>query len=130
MYHNFNNSVSSYTFLTALKYTDAKLVFKKDAKLIRKNISRYVFSVLWIRYMKDLYITKCAFINFFWKCQCCFQKGFNAQHCLITMTEKWQRWVDKGGQAGAFLTDLSRALDCIDHELLIVCIRLCAYDSL
>ena len=34
------------------------------------------------------------------------------------MIEKWQRSVDGGGQAGALLTDLSKAFDCIDHELL------------
>ena len=41
------------------------------------------------------------------------------------MIEKWQRSVDGGGQAGALLTDLSKAFDCIDHELLIA--RLYAY---
>ena len=35
------------------------------------------------------------------------------------MTEKWQRSVGGGGQAGALLTDPSKAFDCIDHELLI-----------
>ena len=41
------------------------------------------------------------------------------------MIEKWQRSVDGGGQAGALLTDHSKAFDCIDHELLIA--RLYAY---
>ena len=57
------------------------------------------------------------FDNLFSKFQCDFRKGFNAQHCLITMIEKWRRTVDGGGQAGALLTDLSKAFDCIDHEL-------------
>ena len=35
------------------------------------------------------------------------------------MTEKWRRLVDGGGQAGVLLTDLSKALDCIDHEVSI-----------
>ena len=71
--------------------------------------------------MKDLYITKCilTLIKFFSKFQCGFRKGFNAQHCLITMIEKWRRSIDGGGQAGALLTDLFKAFDCIDHELLI-----------
>ena len=35
------------------------------------------------------------------------------------MIEKWRRSVDASGQAGALLTDLSKAFDCIHHELLI-----------
>ena len=51
--------------------------------------------------------------------QCGFRKGFSAQHCLITMIEKWRQSLDSGGQAAAVLTDLSKAFDCIDHESLI-----------
>ena len=48
-----------------------------------------------------------------------FWKGFNAQHCLLKMIEKWRKTLDKGGEIGAVLTDLSKAFDCIDHILLI-----------
>ena len=39
------------------------------------------------------------FDKLFSKFQYGFVKGFNAQHCLITMIEKWWRSVDEGGQA-------------------------------
>ena len=39
---------------------------------------------------------------------------------------KMGRSIDGGGQADAFLTDLSKAFDCIDNELLIA--KLYAYD--
>ena len=35
------------------------------------------------------------------------------------MLEKWKRSVDEGKVFGALLTDLSKAFDCLDHELLI-----------
>ena len=36
------------------------------------------------------------------------------------MLEKWKKAVDKGKVFGALMTDLSKAFDCLDHELLIV----------
>ena len=50
---------------------------------------------------------------------CGYRKGFNAQHALISMIEKWRKSMDKGGFAGAILMDLSKAFDCLNHELLI-----------
>ena len=50
---------------------------------------------------------------------CGFRKGFSTQHCLVVRLERWKKALDKNKLAGAFLTDLSKAFDCINHELLI-----------
>ena len=41
------------------------------------------------------------------------------QHCLVAMTEKWKTAVDKGGVSAALLTDLSKVVGCIAHDLII-----------
>ena len=56
------------------------------------------------------------FQTIFSKFQCGFRKGFNAQHCLLAMVEKWRKTLDGGGEMGAVFTDLSKAFDCIDHN--------------
>ena len=35
------------------------------------------------------------------------------------MAEKWLKTLDKGGETGATLIDLSNSFNCIDHNLLI-----------
>ena len=66
------------------------------------------------------------FDNILSKYQCGFCKGFNAQHCLVTMIEKWKESEDNGGAFGALTTELSKAFDCLHRELLIA--KLEAYD--
>ena len=57
--------------------------------------------------------------KFFSKFQCGFRKGYSTQQCLIALIEKWKSATDKGKSFGALLTDLSKAFDCLPHELLI-----------
>ena len=56
---------------------------------------------------------------FFSKQQCVFRKAYSTQYCLLSMLEKWKSAVDKGKCLGALLTDLSKAFDCISHELIL-----------
>ena len=57
--------------------------------------------------------------QFLSKYQYGFPKGFNAQHCLLAMLEKWKKAVDTKKVFGALLTDLSKAFDCLPLDLII-----------
>ena len=51
--------------------------------------------------------------------QCGFCKGHSVQHCLMVMLKKFKESRDRGDEFEALLTDLFKALNYIDHNLLI-----------
>ena len=59
------------------------------------------------------------------KYQSGFPQGYNTHNCLLVTVEKWKEVLDKDGLGGALLTDLSKAFDCIKHDLMIA--KLAAY---
>ena len=52
-----------------------------------------------------------------YKCQFGFRKGYGAQQCLLIMTEKWRASLDQNVTCAALLTDLSKAFNCLPHDL-------------
>ena len=56
---------------------------------------------------------------------CGFRKGHSTQHALLILLKNWQKTLDKFGVIGTVLMDLSRAYDCLPHNLLKV--KLAAY---
>ena len=50
---------------------------------------------------------------------CGFREGYGTQHAVLRLIETCNKLIDNGGVAGAVLTDLSNAFDCLNHELLI-----------
>ena len=56
---------------------------------------------------------------------CGFRKGHSTQHALLNLLKNWQKTLDKSGVIGTVLMDLSKAYDCLPHDLLIA--KLAAY---
>ena len=121
LYHNFNNLLSCSTFPAAMKYTEVTPIHKKDDKTDKENYRPISIlpnlSKVYERLMYNQIYP--YFQTIFSKFQCGFRKGFNTQHCLLAMVEKWHKTLHGGGETGVVLTDLSKAFDCIDHNLLI-----------
>ena len=48
-----------------------------------------------------------------------YREGYSTQHVLVRLTEEWQKNLDDDYIVGGVLMDLSKAFDCIPHDLLI-----------
>ena len=56
---------------------------------------------------------------------CGFRKRYSTQHALLQLLRSWQKSLDEGNVVGTILMDLSKAYDCLPHDLLIA--KLAAY---
>ena len=48
-----------------------------------------------------------------------FRKAHSPEQCLNTMLENWKQSLDYNKQVGAVISDLLKAFDCLNHDLLI-----------
>ena len=48
-----------------------------------------------------------------------YRKNYNSQHVLIRLLEEWRKCLDNNYVVGGVLMDLSKAFDCVPHDLLI-----------
>ena len=50
---------------------------------------------------------------------CGFRSRYSTQHAILNLLSKWQTCLDKSGVVGTILMDLSKAFDCLPHDLIL-----------
>ena len=114
-------SLTNNKFPDTLKLSDITPVFKKlnpsDKANYRSVSILPLVSKVFEKIMYDqLYEYIEHFLN---QLLCGFRKAHSTQHALFRLLQKWQKEFDSGGFIGTILMDLSKAYDCLPHDLLI-----------
>ena len=116
-----NDCIEDSTFPDKLKCADVTSLPKSGPTNTRTNFRPIsvlpTVSKLFERIMDKQIVTYIT--PFLSSLLCGFRKGYSAQHALIRLLEKFKISLDEGFKAGAVLMDLSKAFDCIRHDLLI-----------
>ena len=121
IYLQFNEAVDSLKFADFFKSADISAAFKQGSRNKKENYRPISILPLISKIFEKIICRQLSnhFDNILSKFQCGFRKGYSPQHCLLLMIDKWKKAVDNHKVFGAVLTDLSKAFDCICHDLLI-----------
>ena len=115
-----NKAFNENKFPDTLKLYDIVPVFKKHPvyKVNFRPVSVLpVLSKVFEKIMYDQFDEYAeTFLN---KLLCGFRKAHSTQHALFRLLQKSQKELDSSGIVGTILMDLSKAYDCLPHDLII-----------
>ena len=114
----FNYAISASKFPASFKFTNITPVYKNSSKNQKDDYRQKHSPKCW----QDIWNLICGqlsnhFNNIQWKFQCGLPKSFATQNCLLLMIGKWKKAVNWKKVFGTILTDLSKALVRIYHDL-------------
>ena len=117
----FNTSLEEGVFPNELKLADVIPSHKKGSKTDKANFRPIsllpalskVFEKLISKQLQQFMQNKLS------KYLCGFRKGFSTQYALLQLLQVWQKTLSNSGRVGTILMDLSKAFDCLAHDLLV-----------
>ena len=117
----YNKAKTDNCFPPQLKDADILPIHKKDEKTLAQNYRPVsLLPVISKVFERNMYEEIFEFVEKHLSPYLFgFRKGHSTEQCLIVMIERWRKILDEKGYAGALLTDLSNAFDCLNHDLLI-----------
>ena len=125
-----NSAIYDCKFPNELKEADLSPLFKNDDPNYKGNYRPISLlpaaSKVFERILKDQICP--YFQDKLSEILCGFREGYSTQHALIRLIEKWRKCLDASGIVGTILMDLSKAYDCLPHDLLIAKLKAYGFD--
>ena len=129
-----NMSINLGTFVDTAKISVCTPLYKNPKIGNRQQISQYrpinvctSFSKIFERYNLNSMLKHTNQILS--KHITAYRKGHSCQHVLLKLTEDWRKHIDENKIVGGLLMDLSKAFDCLPHELLIAKLEAYGFDK-
>ena len=120
-----NKSIETGCFPDSLKAANITPIFKKDDPLDKASYRPVSILPLSSKVYERLIYDQLSEYSesFLSHILCGFRKAHSTQHALFKLFQSWQKELDYGGFVGTILLDLSKAYDCIPHDLLIATLK-------
>ena len=115
----FNVMVECCEFPDELKEGEITSLFKNQDAMIKKNYRPITILTSESKIFERILYDQIKVFFPFSRLLCGFREGYSTQHALLRLLETCKEFLDKKGYAGAVLMDLSKAFDCLDHDLLL-----------
>ncbi len=127
----FNITVEENQFPSALKCANVSPLHKKDDNTNKENYRPIsILPSLSKIFERIMFQQMTSYVsNLLSPYLCGFRKGYNAQHALLRLKNNLNICLDKREKIGLFMMDLSKAFDCIPHELLIAKLSAYGFDN-
>ena len=128
----YNKSKTTYMYPSSLKCGTVIPIRKQDTQTLLKKEYRPIslipiVSKIYEKGMHDQiysYVEKYLSPYLFG-----FRKDHSTAQCLTIMIEMWKKGLDQKQSAGAVTTDLSKAFDCLNHNLLLAKLNAYGFDK-
>ena len=127
----FNNEIKTSFFDDGLKYANITPIYKSDDATDKKNYRPIGVLPVVSKIFETIMLNQISFYTdkFLSPFLCGYRKGYNAQHALLSLLDKWHVSLDNKGFGGALLMDLSKAFDTLNHDLLIAKLHAYGFDK-
>ena len=116
-----NMSIDQSVFPDKLKKAQVTPLYKKNDPLLKTNYRPVSVLCIFSKISEKILEQQLSdfFENIFNPYLCAFRRGHGCQTTLLRLLEDWRNALEKNQYLAAVLMDLSKAFDCLPHDILL-----------